>query len=949
MNNNRKPFLSLKWKLLALMAAVFFVIAAGISWAAYLQQDNQQQRLRAEHQIRSSQELDLQIKSVQRELIRQAEYLVLMAGEDDQLLTSESLVSGITGNISRLMLSSGIEKVQVYSSGGDTVFHTGTRDPLLREVGERVRTTEQPGARLSCVSECRILVAVPVLLEGGVGSIALAASVADVVLRVHQTSGWDIGVLLNASEEHLADLPSWGLNLSALSNRQQLEPLLTSYTRKSRFHGQGQYIIETGGLHYEMALVPLTLLEEQQGYWVLLSDLSDTYNSIRNDNVQLLAITWLSLLSSALLLIAVIQPSLSGLSLVATVLPSLGRHEYEMVRRKLSKDNRLHRRYFNDELGLLAGSAFNLADELERLDREVKSRTLRLNRSSRELAKQREFVAGLLDNAEAVIVLQNRDGVCQSINQYGRLLISKNESQCASQRFEELFGPLELSVRERLSEVCVGLKNVYRHETRLTTADGAVRNLSWLHSRLRQRGRSDTVLSVGMDITEQKTVQHQLKWLASHDPLTELPNRTSLQRRLQDIVDADHNNEHSVAVLFCGLDHFKNINDTLGHPAGDKLLQQTAERMKTAVRNQDMVARWGSDEFVVLVNFIRGRQDAIDIASKLMTALSGGYYIEGQEVFVSASLGIALYPDDGLDSTTLVKHADVAMHQAKAEGRKQYLVYSPEHSAGFEERLSLDVDLRYAIERQELLLYYQPQLSADCTRVVGVEALLRWMHPDQGMIPPDRFIPLAEESGQIVEIGAWVLQEACRQLGQWRKQGMDTLSVSVNLTGPQIMDSQLLNRINKALDESGVPPSMLELEITESFAMERPESAISRLQLIKDLGIRLAIDDFGTGYSSLSYLKKLPVDKLKIDKSFVYDIGRYSDDEAIARAVIALGHSLNLAVIAEGVEKEEHVTFLRQNGCDEFQGYYFSRPLPADECTQYLHLKFQSTHVRNAD
>ncbi|MEH6628194.1 MAG: EAL domain-containing protein, partial [Motiliproteus sp.] len=878
-----------------------------------------------------------QIRQIQDSLIQQAEYLALLGEPDGNSFPLIQLVEGIKQSSSKLMLSSSIDDIEAFAPGNINVY-AGVRPNIqLSGVSQQAQRLERAVVDFTCRDDCRISAAIPVLLEEGVGAVAVDTSIADVVLRVNQTSGWDVGVLMGPNKQQDSDIIPWNLKISALTNRQLWEPLINTYASEQGFTGQGQYLIERQGRKYNLALIPLPLLKEQQAFWVLVKDVTDSYQLIRDNNIQLLAVTWFSLLVSGLLLAWFIQPSLTALSVVASALPSLALHDYDQVRQSLKNQSRKGgKQKIGDELSILSNSTLDLTDELERLNREIKNRSLRLHRSSKELAKQREFVAGLLDNAQAVILVQDRNGMCRSINQFGRLLISRPESLCVNYHFEDLFGFIPAKYRVQLDQLFGGEKHVYRYEMQLNVLGGEPRTISWLHSRLKQSDQTDAVLSIGMDVTEQKTVQRQLSWLSNHDPLTELPNRTGLQRKLQSIVDGNEMLGSPFAVFFCDLDHFKNVNDSLGHPAGDKLLKQASSRLKSIVREGDTIARWGGDEFVIVVEHIGEKTDIHAFAKSLIEEMDKAYTIDGQEVFISVSVGISLYPVHGNDPASLTRFADIAMYKSKQDGRKQYSIYSSEQSRAYEERLHLDVDLRYALERQELLLYYQPQLSSDGSRVIGVEALIRWMHPDQGMIPPDRFIPLAEETGQIVDIGAWVLKEACRQLKAWEKKGIQRVRMSVNLAGPQIVDPSLLERVKHILNLTQVSADQLELEITESFIMSHPESTIAKLKELKDLGIKLAIDDFGTGYSSLSYLKKLPIDKLKIDKSFVFDIGLCADDEAIARAVIALGHSLNLTVIAEGVENENHVRFLKENGCDELQGFHFSKPLPADECLEFL-------------
>ena len=438
------------------------------------------------------------------------------------------------------------------------------------------------------------------------------------------------------------------------------------------------------------------------------------------------------------------------------------------------------------------------------------------------------------------------------------------------------------------------------------------------------------------DITERKRAEERIHFLAHHDALTELPNRFSLEIRLeQALIDARRHNWH-VGVLFIDLDRFKVINDTLGHHVGDLLLIEVARRFVAAVRESDMVARLGGDEFIIVLPDMESADAASHVSLKIISSLLNPVIIDGQELHTSPSIGISIYPNDGLSVDAIMKNADTAMYHAKALGRNNYQFFSEEMNRVASERMSIEARLRQALARNELLLYYQPQFSADGLRVTGVEALIRWQTPDEDLITPDRFITIAEETGQIVPIGAWVLQEACRQLGKWLKLGVPPLRMSVNISARQLRNADLVQTVAEALSEAGVPPPLLELEITESAVMENPEEAIKVLQALKRMGVTLAIDDFGTGYSSLAYLKLFPIDQLKIDRSFVRDIERDPDDAAIAISTIALAHSLGLKVVAEGVETRAQLEMLQQNGCDEVQGYLFSRPLPANEALAYL-------------
>ncbi|MFN3985877.1 MAG: EAL domain-containing protein [Rhodocyclaceae bacterium] len=450
-------------------------------------------------------------------------------------------------------------------------------------------------------------------------------------------------------------------------------------------------------------------------------------------------------------------------------------------------------------------------------------------------------------------------------------------------------------------------------------------------------GAATHFIAIFTDITERKRAEADIQHLAHHDALTGLANRFSLYARLEQAIADARRNGQALAVLFLDLDRFKNINDSLGHHIGDALLVQVAQRLRASVREADVVARLGGDEFVVVLHGVDGANDAAHVAEKLLETLSRAYPLEGTELHVTPSIGISLFPDDSGDATGLMRHADAAMYHAKSRGRANFQFFTEELNHRATERLSLESALRGAVARGELELWYQPQIGAADGRVIGVEALIRWRHPDKGLIGPATFIPIAEETGLIVDIGTWVVCKACRQAMEWEARGIGPLGMSVNLSARQMRDVELVDIVEAVLQATGLPPGRLELEITESSVMEHPEVAIELLRALKRLGVRLAIDDFGTGHSSLSYLKLFPLDRLKIDKSFVSDIEEDANDAAIVAAAVSLAHNLGLSVIAEGVETATQVERLCALGCDELQGYHFSHPLQADAFEAFFH------------
>lgn len=441
------------------------------------------------------------------------------------------------------------------------------------------------------------------------------------------------------------------------------------------------------------------------------------------------------------------------------------------------------------------------------------------------------------------------------------------------------------------------------------------------------------------DITERKQAEERMRHIAQHDALTGLPNRLALLMRLGQLLPEARRHHWRIAIMFIDLDRFKIINDTLGHQVGDELLREVACRLSSVVRETDFVARLGGDEFVVILPAIVDPADAAVVANKIIAKLSTSIEAEGHELHTSPSIGVSVFPDDGPDGDTILKNADMAMYHAKSAGRNNYQFFAPDMNRATAERLDIERKLRHAIARNELALCFQPQFKADSTQPTGVEALVRWHHPTDGLISPVRFIPVAEETGIIVEIGEWVLINACREMKHWMDAGLNPIRIAVNVSARQLRRRDFCDSVASVLAESGLPPELLELEITESSVMENPQEAVQILERLGQMGVTLAIDDFGTGYSSLAYLKLFPIDHLKIDRSFVADIEHDLNDRAIAFGTIALAHSLGLNVIAEGVETKEQLELLRANGCDEVQGYLFSKPLNSAAAFAFLHAK----------
>lgn len=490
--------------------------------------------------------------------------------------------------------------------------------------------------------------------------------------------------------------------------------------------------------------------------------------------------------------------------------------------------------------------------------------------------------------------------------------------------------PMALAIRENktvdLKANCVLIR-------RDGVETGIEESAAPIHDR---QGQVTGAVMVFHDVSMARALSLKMYHLAQHDGLTDLPNRMLLDDRLAQAITLCHRNQQKLAVLFLDLDRFKHINDTLGHDFGDRVLRNAAQRLLQCVRSSDTVSRQGGDEFVIVLSEIAHSQDAEGCAAKILSALSVPVRIDEHDLYITASIGIATYPDDGNDAETLLKHADLAMYHAKANGFNTFQFFEPGMNARAAERQLLENGLRHAIEREQFVLHYQSKINLATGAIVGVEALVRWCHPERGLILPGQFLAIAEESGLIVPIGRWVMTECCNRARAWRDAGLPPIRMAINISAVELRTKGFVSGVRAMLTQAKLEPSDLELELTETFLLQNADSTAAVLEALKDVGVRLALDDFGTGYASLSHLRRFPIDTLKIDRSFVRDIAMDSDDASIVRAVIGMGKSLDMQVVAEGVETSEQFDFLRQQGCPEGQGYYFSEPIVAAEFARNL-------------
>ena len=574
--------------------------------------------------------------------------------------------------------------------------------------------------------------------------------------------------------------------------------------------------------------------------------------------------------------------------------------------------------------------------EVRLLHRESRNYGALLERTVRERTGELQRFRSAMDaTADAIFLIQTgamklvdvNDGACRMLGYSRGQLMAIAPAELGLATLEEL--------ARQAARTNDGQGDPDLIEAQLVRADGATVPVE-TYWQVQTLGADRVLIAVARDISERLIAQQRLKHLASYDSLTGLPNRTLFYQTLREAIEIAQDKEWRIAVLFIALDRFKIVNDSLGSAGGDELLRQFSTRLVQCVRIRDTVGRLGGDEFALIVTMTRQQQEAVHVANEVREALRSPFDLHGQQAGLTTSIGIAIYPEDATDPETLVRYADTAMVRAKEAGRDGYRFFTAGMNVQVLARLDLELALRRALENDEFVLYYQPKLNLSTGQISGAEALLRWNRPGYGLVFPAEFIPVMEETGLIVRAGAWIIDEACRQIAKWEHDGASELRVAVNVSSRQFVEGDLEANVRAAIGRHNVDPSLLELELTESALMSNAEHTIKVLSNLKALGIKIAIDDFGTGYSSLAYLKRFPIDKLKIDMAFVRDITVNPDDAAIALAIISMAHSMKMTVIAEGVESRAQMAYLRRHRCDEIQGFHFSRPLPAREMAELM-------------
>jgi diguanylate cyclase (GGDEF)-like protein/PAS domain S-box-containing protein len=579
-------------------------------------------------------------------------------------------------------------------------------------------------------------------------------------------------------------------------------------------------------------------------------------------------------------------------------------------------------------------------DELGTLADSINQMAINLETAKNELWRREEYFRSLIENASDIITILDEHGVISYTSPSTERILGYKPQELMGKNISEFIHKDDLpNFTHTLAIIAKSSNSTSSAEFRFRHKSNSWYILEAVGKNLRVESIISGIVINSRDITQRRHAEETIRHLAYYDPLTGLPNRILFLDRFKIALAQARRNKHLLAAMFLDLDHFKTINDTLGHTIGDNLLRAVADRLTNCLREGDTVARMGGDEFTLLLPQIDQPKDVSKTAQKILEALKSPFYFEGHELHITFSIGITVYPSDGEDVQTLLKNADLALYRAKASGRNMYQPYTETMKSKALERLVLENSLRHALEKKEFMIYYQPRIDINTRKIAGTEALLRWQPPHLGLISPSKFIPVAEETGLIIPIGEWVLRSVCVQNKAWQNAGFPPIQVAVNLSARQFQHPGLEEIITQILKETELESRYLELEITESMAMKNMEFTLAILDTLKNMGIAISLDDFGTHYSSLNYLKRFPIHTLKMDQSFVQDITNNADDAAIVNAVIVLAHSLGLKVIAEGVENEGQLNFLKNLKCDEVQGYLFSKPLPAGEFEKLLTLR----------
>jgi diguanylate cyclase (GGDEF)-like protein/PAS domain S-box-containing protein len=944
-NDHDKRFFSLKWKVVALLSLILLVVNVGLAGMGYFEQ----RKLFLTYQDQIRQQQSRQIKALMEKSFYRLEQIAqaipgvataaMPAGE---ISIADKLQNFFTHSASTLELEWGLQSASFYSIHNELLFNWQTEaveSSVFRNLISSVNSAEIPLNLLHCDLQCNQFAAVPLLEEGRkAGVLLVGRSLADLVIEFNELAKTNVAVIgkpkqMNRLAGNQRYLRRWDRYVAAGSNLDQLLPLLEGIAQRIRLKAliEEDVSLKIGGYHYVLSLVPAC---SDPGIvsadFLLLSDITQVVNQIRAATIKSVLIGLLGFAISEILLLLMLRRPLKRLLLISNTLPLLTKNAYNQVRGKLYQQH--HHRY-QDEIDIAGDSAIELTLTLERLHQEVQSQTERLMKHSEELSSERDFLSAIMNSAQVIILTQDCDGSILTINEQGGDFIGVKNYHRGSRYFSDVFMTTEddKELQHALARIKSGMISSYRHDASAFSSDGNQRTVSWAHSHLPGRSFPNVpvLLSVGLDITDRVVAKRRLTWLAGHDPLTELYNRRSFQIEFEKILTLAKRYHHNSSLLFLDLDHFKYINDSSGHQAGDALLQMVAKKLREITRSSDLVARLGGDEFAIVIpeSDIRG---AKQFADKLLEELKQiAIPLKGRSYRISASIGIVTYPQHGANFHELLSNADLAMYQAKEAGRNCWHVFHDSEQA--REQLSEKVTWKDRIERalaeERMTLHFQPIMDIASGEISYYEVLIRMIAKDGTLIMPGEFIGVAEHTGLIHQINHYVLNAAIEKLASLRELE-NPIALSINLSGRVIDDPRLLQQLTYLLSSHDVDPQHLVFELTETAALADVNAAERLMSELQTLGCRFAMDDFGVGFSSFYYLRELPLDIVKIDGSFIKQLPNNPKDQVFVKALTEMAHALGKETVAEFVEDESTLNLLADLGVVYAQGYYIGRPSP---------------------
>ncbi len=944
-SENNRRFFSLKWKVFALLSLILLIVNAGLAGMGYYQQ--RQLFLTYQSQIREQQAR--QVKALLEksyfkleQIAQMIPSLAMAATPSSEIPLADKLQNFFIHSASTLDLEWGLEEASYYSVHNEQLFSWQTNSAdieVFRNLVSAVNNAELPLNMLHCDLQCSQFMAVPLLEHGSkTGVLLVGRTLADLVIEFNQLAKADVVVISRPkSSNKLAGnrrfLRPWKRFVAAASNLNQLLPLLEDISQQVDMKSllDDGFTIGLNGHHYAMSIVPAS---SDAGIvsadFLLLSDITPVVKQIRAATIKSVLIGLIGFTVSEILLLLMLQRPLKRLLLISNSLPLLAKNAYNQVRGKLVKQ---HHAQYLDEIDIASDSAIELSHTLERLNQEVQHQTDRLLKHSEELSSERDFLTAIMNSAQVIILTQDCDGSILTINEQGCDFIGTKNYQRGSRYFSDIFMTTEDNeeLQHALTRIKIGMISSYRHDASSFSSGGSNHTISWIHSHLPGRPFPNVpiLLSVGLDITDREAAKQRLTWLASHDPLTELYNRRSFQIEFEKTLTLAERYHHHSSLLFFDLDHFKFINDSSGHQAGDALLQMLAKKLREVTRSSDLLARLGGDEFAIVIPEA-DIHDAMKFADKLLEELKQvAIPLKGSSYRISASIGIVTYPEHGANFQELLSNADLAMYQAKEAGRNCWHVFLDSEQA--REQLSAKVTWKDKIEQaladNRMLLYFQPIMNISSKEISHYEVLIRMRDKDGTLIMPGEFISVAERTGLIHQIDSYVLQASIEKLASL-KDLEKPINLSINLSGRVIDDPQLLQQLTRLLNSHDVDPQHLVFELTETAALADVNAAERLMTELQALGCRFALDDFGVGFSSFYYLRELPLDIVKIDGSFIKQLPSNHKDQVFVKALTEMAHALGKETVAEFVEDEATLKLLADLGVVYAQGYHIGRPSP---------------------